>query len=398
MTLDYVWKDVFRSARLGFSPKKIWVATKGIIYGVIGYSIISYIALLTSGWTVKEIWHAYRYIPFPIFQANLNWYSWVIWGIAILWALFYYFVTLTAVSKITHEQLKGDEFYESKEAWNYAYKNWKGTFLSPVYLVFFIVALLVAGLILGLVGRIPHVGQILIGLTAIPIISGALFIVYLTIVLGVILLTAPAIVAATESDTFDTLFEGFSLINDQTWRFLLWELLVIIVAFLGIVIFGWLLHYALTLTYKIVGVWAGPRPWWSTMWHNARWYLHMPWLPMWIAKFYPSFHAPIEFIAAGSPSLATAPGVTTSFGGFLLGLSFYLLIFIVMGYGVSTFSAGQSLIYTILVKIKDEKDILEEEEELFEGDLEEESMEEVEEIEEEEEEEIEEEEEEEEEK
>jgi len=372
MTLDYIWKDVFRGARLGFSPKKIWIAIKGLLHGIVGYSILSYVALWLSGWKIPIIWQEFRYIPFPFFQVNLTWYGWIVWGLAGLWALFIYFITMTAISKVTYEQLKGDEFYESKEAWCFAYKNWKGTFLSPIYLAFFIGALILTGLIFGLVGRIPHVGQILIGLSAIPIFAGALFVVYLTIVFGVILISAPAIVATTESDTFDTLFEGFSLINDQTWRYILWEAILLFTTFIGILIFAWLFKYGLSLTHRTLAVWAGPRNWWNIMWHNANWYLHIPWLPIWIAKWYPTLFAPTDFISHNSAALTQLPGATTFVGGLLLGLSFYMVIFIVIGYGVSTHAAGHTLIYTILVKIKDEKDLLKKEEKLFEGELEEE--------------------------
>jgi len=376
MALDYVWKDVFRGVRLGFSPKKIWVGVKGILYAMIGYIILTYLSFMVSGWGIQKIWLEFRYIPFPFFQGNLVWYGWIIWAFAGLLALYYYFITLTAISKITYEQLRGDEFYESKEAWRFARKNWKGTFLSPIYLVLFIAALILTGLILGLVGRIPAVGQILIGLASIPIVAGALFVVYLTIVLGVILISAPAIVATTESDTFDTLFEGFSLLNDQTWRYFLWQAILLIVAFLGVFIFAWLTKYALSLTYRTLGIWAGPREWWSVMWHNAHWHVHIPWLPIWIARWFPTFFTPTQFLSAGAESLATYPGATTSFGSLLLGLSFYGIIFIILGYGVSILGAGQTLIYTILVKIKDEKDLLAKEEKLFEEELEEEEKEE----------------------
>ncbi len=372
MTLDYVWKDVFRGGRLGFSPKKIWVAVKGLLYGITGYAVLTYLSLMVSGWQIQKIWQEFRYIPFPFFQGNLIWYGWIIWAVAGLWALYHYFVTMTAISKITYEQLKGDEFYESKEAWRFARKNWKGTFLSPIYMALFIAALILTGLIIGLAGRIPHVGQILIGLSAIPVFAGALFVTYLTIVLGIILISAPAIVATTESDTFDTLFEGFSLLNDQTWRYILWEVILLITVFIGVFIFAWLFKYAFSLTHHILGVWAGPRGWWNVMWHNGHWYLYIPWLPIWIAKWFPTFFAPMHFISAGAESLSAYPGATTTFGGFLMGLSFYMVTFVILGYGISTHAAGHTIIYTILVKIKDEKDLLKKEEKLFGGELEEE--------------------------
>jgi hypothetical protein len=62
------------------------------------------------------------------------------------------------------------------------------------------------------------------------------------------------------------------------------------------------------------------------------------------------------------------------FGGFILGLFFYILGFLVIGFAWSMWSAGQTIIYIVLVKLKDEKNLLEQKEELFEEELEEENL------------------------
>lgn len=59
-----------------------------------------------------------------------------------------------------------------------------------------------------------------------------------------------------------------------------------------------------------------------------------------------------------------------------MGGTFYLLAFIVLGYAMAIQGSGQTLIYTILVKIKDNKNLLEEKEELFGEEFEEEEEEE----------------------
>jgi len=363
--LEFTYKDVFRAVRFGASPKQVWLAFRGILYAFFFYVIFSYAGFLVSGWTFKNIWQTYRFIPCPFYNAQLTWYGWLLWGIGALIVTFFYFVTLTAISKVTYERLRGDEFYEAKEAWKFALKNWKGTFLSPIYLIIFIAILILVGLVFGLVGRIPHVGQILIGLMSLPIFGGAFFVVYLSIVLFVVSVIGPAIVATTESDTFDTLFEGFSVLYDQTWRFFLWEFILGLCTLLAMFVFALLMKYSLSLTKWAIGVWAGPRGWWDVMWNNGRWYLYLPFAPTFLLRWFPSLVAPGKFLALGA--LKTYPGVTTQFGAFLLGMSFYALAFLIVGYGVSVFAAGQTIIYTILVKLKDEKNLLEMKEETFEA-------------------------------
>jgi hypothetical protein len=368
MELQYRWEDVYRAGRLGFSPRKISIAVKGLFYGILWYSILSYAALLVSrsGWQIKTIWQAYRFIPAPFVQGNLNWIGIIIYVLACLVALFFYLVTLTAISKITFEQLKGDEFYEGREAWAFAKKNWKGAFGSPIFLAIVIAALILVGLVMGLIVHfIPHVGPIFIGLFSFPLIAGAFFIVYLTIVTLVVLLAAPAIVGTTDSDTFDTVFEAFSLINDQTWRFVLWEVLLAVVTLLCTFVFAYLTKRTLFLTNVVISRWGGPN--WPIMWKNAKWLVYMPnFLPMFLGRWFPSL------IFLQGPFLTEGVAKSTIVASFLLGISFYLIVFIVLGYGLSVLGSGQTLIYTILVKIKDNKNLLEEKEKLFGEEFEEE--------------------------
>jgi hypothetical protein len=369
MELQYRWQDVFRAGRLGFSPRKIGVAVKGLFYGALVYSILSYAALMVSGMSYKAVWQVYRFIPAPFIQGNLNIWGTIIYIIACLAALFFYLVTLTAVSKITFEQLKGDEFYEGREAWAYARKNWKGAFGSPIFLAIIIAVLLLVGFVMGLVFRIPHVGPVFIGLFSFPLIAGAFFIVYLTVVAGVVLLIAPAVVSATDSDTFDTVFEAFSVINDQTWRFILWELLLLVTTVVCVFVFAYLAKMALSLTNLVVKQWASDN--WAVMWKNAKWYLYLPnFFPVVLARWFPS----VLFVQ--SPYLTEGIAKSTLVGSFFIGISFYLIAFVVVGYAMTIFGSGQTLIYTILVKIKDDKNLLEEKEELFGEEFEEEEEEE----------------------
>jgi hypothetical protein len=365
MELQYRWDDVFRAGRLGFSPRKIGVGVKGLFYGILGYSILSYIALYFSGWQIKEIWQTFRFIPAPFVQGNLNLIGIIIYVVACLISLFFYLVTLTAISKITFEQLKGDEFYEGREAWAFARKNWKGAFGSPIFLVIIIAAFILVGLVMGLIIKIPYVGPIFIGLFSFPMMGAAFFIIYLVIVTGVVLLAAPAIVASTDSDTFDTVFEAFSLINDQTWRFILWEAILFVMTFLCAFVFAYLTKKTFALTNLVVSQWSNQN--WSIMWKNAKWLVYMPnFIPWILAQWFPS----LVFIQ--SPFLTEGVAKTTVLASYLLGISFYLIVFIVIGYGLSVMASGQTLIYTILVKIKDNKNLLEEKEELFGEEFEEE--------------------------
>ncbi len=362
MFMHFNYKDVFRAGRLGFSAKKIWVGFLGILIGLIGYSILAYLALLTSGWKWQEIWRAYRYIPipYPLGAVHLAPWSWVLWGVGALFFAFVGLLTIASISKITFEQLRGDEFYEAKEAARFALRNWKGVFLSPLTLIIFVGVILLIGFVFGVWGRIPYFGQLFTGIFAIPIFAGALFCVYLMVVFVVSLIMAPPIVATTESDTFDTLFETFSVVNDQPWRFVLWEILLKAVEALGVFILACFVKRALLLTDWALRLWQGPRAWMSMTWSNGLWYL--PTCPPIQAlegiceRFLPSLLVPHQ---------ALMGTWADKWGGFFLGLSFYFVAIFVLAFGMAIWASGQTLIYTVLVKIKDEKNLLERKEEVI---------------------------------
>ena len=367
--LQFNFMDVFSAARLGFNGKKIQIGTIGVFIGFVIYTIFTYFALWVSKWHWLTIWREYRYfpVPYPLNVAHFNPWGWIIWIIGLLLVFFFITITLTAISKTTYEQLKGDEFYEVKEAFKFAFKNWKGSFLAPITLIIFIAIIVLMGIVWGVtIGRIPHFGQAVTGAFSPFLFAAALFVVYLGVVFFVSLIISPAVVATTKSDTFDTLFENFSVVNSQTWRFFLWEFILKIITGIGAFIFGFFLKKSLTVMHLALGVLQGPRHWLEGVWNNARWYLPplpafpIPQIDDFFARFLPVFFQHHSF-ASGD--------VAVNIGGFCLGIFFYILGFLVLAFILSMWSAGQTIIYTVLVKMKDEKNLLEQKEELFEEEI-----------------------------
>jgi len=369
--LRFNFMDVFSAARLGFNGKKIQIGTIGVFFSFIIYSLLTYFAFLVSKWSWITIWRTYKYfpVPYPFHVVHFNIWGWILWIIGLLISFLFIAITLTAISKTTYEQLKGDEFYEVREAFKFGFKYWKGSFLAPITLIIFIAIIIFMGVLWGIaLGRIPHFGQVLTGVLSPFLFAAALFVVYLAVIFFVSLIISPAVVATTKSDTFDTLFENFSIINSQTWRFLLWEWILKATTLIGVFIFGGFLKKSLTVMHIAIGAFQGPRNWLEVMWNNARWYL--PQLPAFniaqiedfFARFLPATLMPHHFISGD---------VANTIGGFAIGIFFYLLGFLIVGFALSMWSAGQTVIYIVLVKMKDEKNLLEQKEELFEEELEE---------------------------
>ena len=361
--LHFNYKDVFRAGRLGFSAKKMWIVFLGFLAGYIGYDILSYLAYIAAGIEIGEIWQIFRLMPmFPV-DALWPWFSWVIWIIGALWWVCVSLLVGVAVSKITYEQLKGDEFYEIKDALKFAMKTGKSAILAPFVLILFILSLVVMGLILALITHwIPYFGTIFFAVMSIHAFAVCLFILYLVLVTLVALLIGPSIVGATGNDTFDTLFESFSVINDQPWRFITYQVLLQGVLIAGVVILAFFSAKAIFLGRAIIGI-VVPADKLDNILMNAAYYVKLvipPFYPEawqgWFRGFIdgigmPNLLYPLEYM----PAINWAGAISS----FILGIDYYFIVMFVSSLACSIYWAGNTVIFTVLVKKKDEKNLLE---------------------------------------
>lgn len=372
--LHFNFKDVFRAGRLGFSAKKMWVMFLGLVVAFVGYDIFAGLAYLAAGVTIGDVWDVFRLMP--IYSLDWLWYSWILWAVGVLWWIVVTLLAGVAVSKITYEQLRGDEFYEIKEAIKFALKNGRAAILAPIVLVSFIIVLVLMGLVLALITWIPYFGQIFFALMAIPAFAVCLFIVYLMIVAAVALVMAPAIVGTTGNDTFDTLFEAFSVINDQPWRFIVYELLLKAIAVVGVFILGFFAAKAIYIGQDVIGM-VVPAEKLDNLLVNAAYYVKItlpPCVPDGIAQAIYNYITNI-----GQANLLYPPDYLPAYqdwagaiASFLLGIVYYLIVFFVCSLGGAINWAGNAVIFTVLVKKKDDKNLLEIKEEVFEETKEEE--------------------------
>ncbi|KPJ48819.1 hypothetical protein AMJ40_06825 [candidate division TA06 bacterium DG_26] len=354
--LHYNFKDVFRAARLGFSAKKMWIQFLGLLIGVLGYLILSYIAFLVgTEYSFMDIWNQFKFVPLP-FGVQFAWFGWIILALSLIWFVGVNLLTVCAVSKVTFEQLRGDEFYEIKEALKFVKSNWKAVLLSPATLALFIIILVAIGILFGLIGKIPYFGELFIGFLWIPIFAVSLFVAYLIVIFFVSFITVPAVVATTKSDTFDSLFELFSVTNEQNWRWLIYQILLLFTMGVATGVLGLFIKYSLGLANWAIGLAMGDKL--AAVINNAYCYLpSIPKLPL-IPKVYGFFFP--QLLAARVPQPLPWSG---DIAACLIGIVLYLIFFFLCSYKLAVFSAGQSLIYIDLVKKKDEKDLLEKKEE-----------------------------------
>lgn len=356
LKLYFNYKDVFRAARLGFSPKKMWVMFCGLLSGFVLYGLFGYLAQAAAGRSLADTWAMFGLVPLP--WSDFGFWSWLLWGVGFLIFVVIMMLAAAMTAKITAEQLAGNEFFEIKEAIKYLRETWPSILGAPLVIVSFLVFLLICGGLLGLWGRIPLIGHLTVSFLTVPIYFVCLFIVFLLVALAVALWLVPIVVGTTKSDTFDSLFETFSAITSQPWRLAVYTVLLKLVILAGLAVFAWFTLTGLGIAFKVLSLAMGQK------------FLDIAVSALAIYTPPAALNMLIGLINSGyglSGLMPIAPCSDLGWAGhisaFILGMSLNLIRLWVLSYAASSWVVGQTIIYGIVVMKRDERNIFERKEE-----------------------------------
>ena len=362
MKLYFDVRDIFRAPRLALSGKKIIVFIQANLIGYFAYWIFNYLGAMVHGVSFSDTWSMYGLYPclltiesLPLLPCILFWAGIVFWFFAIS-------LGSTAVSRITYRQLKGDEFYSGSDAWNYVKRHWHPIIYSSISLLLILVFLFVVAGILGLIGKIPYVGEFLFVLPYLLYFFGSVFTIYTGIVLLVSLIYTPSIVATYEEDTMGTVWHNFSITWGQPWRMISYHFVLLPILLIGGYLFShfWMSGYSLinnvfghdwlmgTKLINIVG-WASqavhPEALCSLIGNNCS-----------ICNV-----CSTGCLSCGSILSASAMNVTGTeqIAAFILAIFLFLIMVSAVSYTMSIFAVGETLMFIILKNRTDNDNILE---------------------------------------
>ncbi|MCF7805662.1 MAG: hypothetical protein K9N46_15595 [Candidatus Marinimicrobia bacterium] len=364
--LYFDFRDVLRIPRVALSGKKIWTMFVANIVGYIGFIIFSYIGILASGYSFANAFAEYHFFPFPydVPLTNLGWGFYLIGG--LVWILAYYFANL-AVARITYKEFKGDFFFSSGDGWRFVKKHWHPLIFAPVSIVGIIVFFLIMAVIAALLGKIPFVGEFIFSLPYLLYFPVAIFVLYSAIVFLIVITFTPAIVGTSEEDTLEAVFQSYSLLWAQPWRLVTYEVIWGVLTSVASYIFGLVMAGGVWFISVVFGMnWLmGDKLF--QMLETALYYLggNSPVYHQFINLFSSPF-VQSGYIYVGGGQL----NVTEAIGSGILALSLFAILAVVVSYLQSLDSVGQTMIYIILRKKKDDENLLErkDEDELAEED------------------------------
>ncbi len=335
------------------SLKKIFAASVFLLAGYIAYLFFTYLALLYDGVSFAYIWQSYGLFPLRMFAFDAAIAS-IIRAIGLGLAGFCLSLAIMSNAVIHFEELRGDFFFSASAAIRFTIGRIPTLFLGNLSLVFFVGIISLLAFLVGLVGRIPGLGETLIGIFyVIPIFITLVFTVFIIFVAVVGVLLLPVVIAAQkEKEVFDSLLQLFSVIIKEPIRFFWYLALSSVLAKLASFVMAYLFFRTIQFSRVLLIAGGGARV--ERLFNSA--YALLP-LDSPLLSFLTNIFPGIVF---GFGFNRWAYVADKPLGAVFLAISFCFLFVLILGYAVAVLSAGLARGYAVIRRMKDDYMIVDE--------------------------------------
>jgi hypothetical protein len=358
--LHFNYKDIFQAPRFAKSVQKMWIQYVGLMIGYFLYIIFTYAAFLSTGIELSAVWIRYGLMPCLFTTGEVySWYSWALYSVGCLSLLVSFLIAQTAGARSVYVQAKGNNFYIWREAYRFAINKIWSVVLAPLSLIV-LVGLMVFGMVLlSWLGQIPIVGELGISLTTFIWFISSLLILYVFIVTIISIILTPQIIATSEEDAFEAIFQAFSISWKQPWRLVIYESCAIFISLFSITALAFFAKKAMLLMNSLFGAFMGPD--FINLSNNGQAYaqscllMGQNILESVFQHFTPFVYFSHEFILIPTSNLS--PSVVIA--SYLYAASLLFIAGWIISFGLSTFSSGNTLLYLAIRKKKDNVNLLE---------------------------------------
>lgn len=356
LELNFSAVDLFRSNRIALSTQRIWLQFIGLAVGYLGYYLITVLSFLMAGFSYPQITSEFGLLPclFAV-KSNVPLLPKIVFGFACFYFIVAFLISNIAVSRATFMMMKGRSFYTWREALLFALRKSGSAVLTPVGIGILILAFILAAWLVGLFGRLPFVGELGISFLALFWIFAALLLVFFLIVAAASVLLTPAILATTDEDAFEAIFQSFSTVWSHPWRVVFYISIVCAVSVVGFLILAILVKWSfLMMNYlfefsmgeKYVNIAAEGQYLlhsWATSLNNA--------IPKLFGQFARHFYFSKDFAPLNL-------NLTEQISAYMFAFNVLVVAGLVLSYLLATFNAGNTIMFLILRKVRDGEDLL----------------------------------------
>ena len=354
---QFNFTDILRLSRKAFSVRRIGIHLIGILFAYLVYEFLFYLSIyIADGKNIQNYWNSYGLLPVsPIGNVEFNpLISITLWICLTLFAFIFYFSS-TMASKITIEQLRGDEYYSVGDSFKFLQQHWKTVIGSFLGLLFILTLIFMIPITFGLMGKIPVIGKTLLVVSSffmpLAFIFG-LLIAYTTAVIISGLFLVPSVISTTNADSFETIYQLFAVLWNQPWRFIGYGLLLLILKLVLVPIWG---------IFCIIGFIAIIYPIYflnPTFIEQSLGNANL-WLGESLQKLSSFFYSDVNTFLGINISQEPILNTSATISGLLITFSIIGIVGIIIAYLFSIASVGTTVIYTIIRKRIDGLNLIE---------------------------------------
>lgn len=360
LKLKFNYQDVLRAPRLAFSLQRMWIQLVGLFFGYLGYLVFTYLSFLSNGFDLGVMWQRFGLFPcvFTVGE-GLVWYSMILAVIGMVILLVMLLTTHTAVSRAVYMSAKGNTFYTWRESFSFAFRKLASVILTPVSLAILVGLLVLGALIIGLLGKIPFIGEIGVSLFTVFWFLAALFLFFVAIVAAIAVIYAPSILATTDEDAFEAVFQSFSMTWSQPWRMIFYQVLTLVLSVLALGLFAFFVKEAIVIMNMLFAWFMGAD--FINLANNGQAMLQSWTLPARdVVAFLFRDYQHLVYFSREFTMIPTANlSISVIISSWLYALSLLFIGGWVLSYGLSTFTACNTISYIVIRQKKDEENLLE---------------------------------------
>ena len=354
--LEFSFRGIVAVPAKALELKKVFIGALALLAALVIFNFFTYLAALVDGLSVGSTFDRHAFFPFDSIKFLSLWAKVIfIFGIAAAAGMI--MTGSVAIGIINIEELRGNRLYGARQAFRFAFSRASNMFFALLSLAVFVLIISALLSVLGLLARIPLVGESIFSvLFVLPGFITAILVTLVIVVFFLSFLTLPAAAAADRvGETFTAILESFSTLIRQPFRWAAYTLYTLVSGKLCV----WILALFSLLTVKFLGgvtALTGGQAVSKTIAGGAG---LLP-LKSWFVKFTFDLWPELDNLLGFNPGVDVTrlgKGGEETFAAYLMAVSLTLIFFYIWGYGVSIIATGQAYIYVILRKVRDDYDI-----------------------------------------
>ncbi len=345
-SLNYDIRDIMISPARALSAKRILVMTIALVFGVLWYDIFVYIALFVDDQSVVTAWSVYGLLPFHFISFSSS-IAQSVHYIGYLLALFMAMLGMFAVSLIEIEQMRGNRFLSITQTFKVTISRSKQMLKSLTAIVSFIVFIVLLILVVGLLLRLPIIGEWIYALTfLIPSFIASLFTAFVIFVLFLSVLLLPAVAATDKKgEAFTSILEMFSSVIRQPVRWVIYTAVTLVTAKISSFVYAYFSYRAVQFFVGVSSISGGRRP-------LSLIKVGLSHLPVKSDLVYQTCNL-FPGIDFGFSFIAYARGSSSEPVGYVMAFMLFLIFASVIGYFLATVATAQTRGYAVIRYYKD---------------------------------------------